>query len=102
MQKTEFNNLMDGAEAKYANFDTMLQSDDLMGKLLAAQSKGQSKGHSKEQVNEAREEIAKHEAPIDPNVRYKMDLFISQQRAIGTKERTIRRMVQRMWNIAVI
>lgn len=99
MQRKEFNNLMDGQEARLADmFKTMPDNSLMMSKILQAQAKV----HTKQDVAEAREEIAKHEVVIAPEVRAEMDNFINKQRLAGTKERTIRRMVQRMWNIAVI
>lgn len=98
MQAREFENLMDGKPAKM--FD-MLQSEQhsgLMGLLLNAQQKKATP----EQVEAARSEIKKVETEISALERQRMDKFINDQRAIGTKERAIRRMVQRMWNITVI
>lgn len=99
MQRPEFDNLMDGKPAKFAD---MLNFPDngtgLMG--LLANAKGPNA--SKEAIEKAREEIAKVETEISPKVRAEMDNFINQQRQIGTKERTIRRMVQRMFNITVV
>lgn len=99
MQRKEFNHLMYGQEARMAEmFASVPTNDGLMGKILQAQSKN----HTKQDIQEAREEIAKHEVIISPNVRAEMDAFIAKQRELGTKERTIRRMVQRMFNIVVI
>lgn len=98
MQKPEFDKLMNGQEARLAELFKTMPDANLMGKIAQAQAKD----HTKQDVTEAREEIAKHEVVIEPKVRAEMDAFIAKQRAIGTKERTIRRMVQRMWNIAVV
>lgn len=99
MQRPEFDNLMDGKPAKFAE---MLNFPDngtgLMG--LLANAKGPNA--SKEAIEKAREEIAKVEVEIPQQVRYEMNAFINKQRQLGTKERTIRRMVQRLYNITVV
>lgn len=77
MQQPEFNNLMQGFPAKWAP--------------LNAGSKGITKA-----------EVKKLEQVISPAVRAEMDQFIEEHRKLGTKERTIRRLVKTRWNIKVI
>lgn len=99
MQRREFDNLMDGRSAKIA--DLFKSSCDSQG-LIDALSRAKQNGATDEEIETARNEIAKVEIEIDPKIRSEMDKFIAKQREMGTKERTIRRMVQRMWNIQVI
>lgn len=77
MQPPEFNNLMQGIPAKWAP--------------LNPGSK-----------NITRAEIKKIEQEISPRVKAEMDQFIAEHRKIGTKERTIRRLVKTRWNIKVV
>lgn len=101
MQGPQFDNLMSGKPAKYA---LMGDGDNELSNsaLSALFGKARQPDASPETVQEARAEIEKREVEISPAERARMDSFIAKQREIGTKERTIRRMVQRMWNITVI
>jgi len=96
MQAPEFNKLMNGNLAKIAN----VQPDNIG--LMQTLLKAQQKNATSDDINTAREEIKKVEVEISSTERQRMDAFIARQRKIGTKERTIRRMVQRMWNIQIV
>jgi DNA-binding transcriptional regulator YhcF (GntR family) len=77
MQQPEFNNLMQGFPSKWAPLNS-----------------------GNKEVTKA--EVKKMEVEISPKVRDEMDQFIAEHRKIGTKERTIRRLVKTRWNIKVI
>lgn len=93
MNRPEFNNLMSGNPAKWAQLN-----EELTPFINLAQQKGATKA----EVSEAKSEIKKAQVDINPTERFRMDKFISEQRNLGTKERTIRRMVQRQWNITIL
>lgn len=83
MQSKEFDKLIEGGPANWAQMENLSNLKKL----------------TKEQ---AKEEIKKNETPIPDNIRNDINRFISEQRQKGIRERTIRRMVQRKWNIKVI
>jgi hypothetical protein len=76
MQEKEFNNLMQGQPAKWA--------DELKMK--------------KPTINE----VKKNEYPIPVDKRTEIDIFIDRHRKLGMSERNIRRAVKRKFNIKVI
>lgn len=94
MQTQEFNKLMEFQDAKWADIQ----------KLMWAKPTTPTQGNivSEEQKAEMREEIQKHEEPIPAEIQTTVHRFIEEQKKLGTKNRTIRRMVQRKWNIKVV
>ena len=89
MQSQEFDKLMAGQPAKWADVT------DLSFKPF-------TKKPTIQQRKDAKEEIERVEKPIPENIKSEIYRFINKEREKGTKERTIRRMVQRKWNIKVI
>lgn len=90
MQSPEFNKLMSNQQAMWAELGAekaflkqALKSDDIS-------------------VDEKRQEIAKEEVPIPDHIQAEINKFINQQKELGIKNRTIRRMVMRKWNIKVV
>lgn len=99
MQAREFDNLMDGKSAKFAEmFKDQPNSEGLMGALLRAQQKNASNAD----IETAREEIEKEEVEMPSELRAKIDSFIKQQKEKGVNDRAIRRAVQRKFEIYVI
>lgn len=91
MQQQEFGNLMDGKSAKWADlkaFTGKELQDILLNKNIS--------------VEEKRQKIEKQEIEIPLAIRSQIDKFMEEQRKLGVKNRTIRRMVKRKFNIAVI
>lgn len=97
MQSREFDNLMDGKAASFAQLSDE-SNVGLMGKLLRAQSKDATT----EQIQIARTEIEKVEVEIPKNTRSAIDSVINSERSKGTSERAIRRIVQRRFKIQVV
>ena len=89
MQSPEFDKLMKNQQAMWAelgdkpNLTRLLKGDELS-------------------VVEKQQEIAKEETPIPQEIQSAIHKFIEEQKKLGTKSRTIRRMVKRKWNIEVI
>lgn len=99
MQAPEFDQLMQGKPAKFAEFfKDDVNSEGLMGLLARAQSRQATT----EDVEVAREEIKKQEVEIPGPLRFKIDRFIQQQKDAGRSDRFIRRAVQKKFNIAVV
>lgn len=91
MQSPEFNKMMEGQQAKWADLSGLTGKeikDVLFNKNVP--------------VEEKREEIAKQEVPIPIEIRNQIDKFIADHQKLGTKNRTIRRMVKRKFNIVVV
>lgn len=99
MQSHEFDNLMDGKLAKFAElFKDDVNSGGLMGLLARAQSRQANASD----VEAAQAEIKKQEVEIPSPLRFKIDIFIQQQKELGKSDRFIRRAVQKKFNIAVV
>lgn len=99
MNRPEFDQLMDGKPAKIADFLNMESAEPGIALLLA---RAQSRHATAEDVEAAQTEIKKHEVEIPGPLRFKMDIFIQQQKDLGKSDRFIRRAVQKKFNIAVI
>lgn len=99
MQAPEFEQLMQGKPAKFADL-TKMENDNvgLMGLLARAQSRQSTK----EDVEAAQAEIKKKEVEIPGPIRFKINIFIQQQKELGKSDRSIRRAVQKKFNIAVV
>jgi len=76
MNAPEFDNLMNGKEARFADmFKSANQNTLGLAGLLA---KAQSKEATPEEIEEARKEISKQEVVIPGPLRFKIDIFIQQ------------------------
>lgn len=90
MQSQEFGKMMEGQQAMWAenifrkgNFSELFKDVE-------------------ENKEELRAEIEKQEVPIPAEIRSQIDTFIQHHKTLGTKARTIRRMVKRKFNIIVV
>jgi len=99
MQTQEFDKLMKGEPAKWAEMFTQKipknqeLNDNPEFKLTLIP------GESKE---EQREKIKANEVPIPDYIRDEIHKFIKEEREKKTSERAIRRAVKRKWNIYVV
>ena len=78
MQTKEFENLMNGYPAQWAQFNDIPSLEDL------------------------KKEVKQNQKPIPEKTQTEINNFVYSEREKGTKERTIRRMVKRKWNITVV
>lgn len=89
MQQQEFNKMMLGKDAQWAD---LFKNPEVKQRLeMEIMNKG-----------EARQIIADAQEPIPTHTRQEIDRFINAERKKGIKERSIRRAVKRKWNINVI
>jgi len=84
MQSKEFEHLIQGDPAQWAQFSKIPNLTTLTEK------------------KEFKKEIQQNQIPIPENVQSEINRFMTTERQKGTKERTIRRMVKRKWNITVV
>lgn len=99
MNRPEFDNLMDGKPAKFA--DMFNVQNDTIG-LAGLLARAQSKWATTEDIEQAQQEITKQQVEIPGPLRFKIDIFIQQQKELGKSDRFIRRAVQKKFKIAVI
>lgn len=99
MQAPEFDNLMNGNAAKFADMFDQRNNIKGLGELL---SRAKQNDATPADIEAAREEIKKQEVEIPGPLRFKIDMFIQQQKQAGKSDRAIRRLVQRKFNITVI
>lgn len=90
MQSLEFNKLMLGSQAMWADLS---KTDDGLLQLL--------KDPNADKLL-VRKQIEEKEVEIPVEMRTKIDAFIADCKKRGVKERTIRRQVQRKFNIVVV
>jgi len=103
MQEKEFNNLIDGKPAKWAEmFDPQNELMQLKSKLSLSEKEprltlipGESKAKQRAQIKAA-------EKPIPSHIIDAIHKFIKEERAKKISERAIRRAVKRKWNIYVV
>lgn len=100
MQEKEFDHLMDGKSAKFA--EMFMKSDNDTDGLAGLLAKAQQKNAPLQVIEEAREEISKREVDIPSKLRGEIDTFINKNRSAGKSERQLRRMVQKKFHISVV
>jgi len=98
MNAPQFNNLMSGDLAKWADLQSVSEPSPLMG-LIA---KAKSKNHTSEDVKAAQSAITEREVEIPQNTRNAIDLMIKGEREKGTSERAIARIIKRRFKITVV
>ena len=98
MQTQEFDKLMNGQPAKWAELLKMESPDNKKlndNPFKVTLIPGESK-------KEQREKIKANEVPIPKHIRDEIHKFIKEEREKKTSERAIRRAVKRKWNIYVV
>jgi hypothetical protein len=96
MQDREFNNLMDGRPAKWADIENRSpERDQIDDQLNFSLIKGESKA-------EQRAKIKAIEKPIPHHISDAIHTYIKEERLKKVSERAIRRAVKRKWNIYVV
>jgi len=108
MNNEQFNNLIDGKHAEWADLKDIHSLQDIMLKNLKNKDpninnapfklnliKGEDKKRVKNEINE-------HQKPIPQHISDEIHLYVRAERDKKTSERTIRRAVRRKWNIFVI
>ncbi len=105
MQQQEFNNLMQGQPAKWAEHFKMQAPKN--------QSLNDSPEFKNDQpikltlipgepVHKVREKIKANEVPVPEHIRQEIYKFVKEEREKRVSERSIRRAVKRRWNIYVV
>jgi hypothetical protein len=90
MQEIEFNNLINGKEAKWMEMQKPSPFDNPL--YITNTSR-------KEEI---RDVIAENEKPVPADIREAVNKFVTQERAKKKSERAIRRAVKRKWNIIIV
>jgi hypothetical protein len=97
MQEKEFNHLMNGQPAKWADdldmkpFNQFLNDNPVKLTLVPGESK-----------KKTREKIKANEKPVPGHIREAISKYVKEERAKKVSERVIRRAVKRKWNIYVV
>lgn len=96
MQDREFNNLMDGKPAKWADLQMKPpERDQLDDQINLTLIPGESKAKQRAEIKAA-------EKPIPYHISDAIHKYVKEERAKKISERAIRRAVKRKWNIYVI
>lgn len=89
MNSQNFDQLMKGIPANWA-------------KMEGQENRFLSAALTKEEKIEALKDIENRQEPVPDKIRSEINEFVAQHKKLGTKERTVRRLVKRFWNIEVI
>jgi hypothetical protein len=95
MQKNEFNLLMNGQPAKWADELQTKSPNQFDTSIKLTLIPGESKA-------ETREKIRANEKPVPAHISKAIHTYIKEERAKKVSERVIRRAVKRKWNIYVV
>jgi hypothetical protein len=97
MQEREFDKLIDGKPAKWAEMSEpkLKEWDEMTKGFKLSLIPGETK-------SKIRSEIKEKETPIPKEISDAIHKFVKEEREKKTSERAIRRAVKRKWNIYVV